>query len=42
MLFRETERLERWSFANYAKFNESKCKVLHLGQGSPKHKYSLD
>jgi len=23
------------------KFNKAKCKVLHMGQGSPKSKYSL-
>jgi len=23
------------------KFNKAKCKVLHVGQGNPKHKYSL-
>ena len=23
------------------KFNKAKCKVLHLGQDNPKHKYKL-
>ena len=23
------------------KFNEAKCKVLHIGRGNPKHKYRL-
>ena len=27
--------------ANLMKFNETKCKVLHMGRGNPKHKYRL-
>ena len=27
--------------ANLMKFNKAKCKVLHLGQDNPKHKYKL-
>ncbi|KFQ89053.1 hypothetical protein N337_02950, partial [Phoenicopterus ruber ruber] len=27
--------------ANVVKFNKAKCKVLHMGQGNPKHKYRL-
>jgi len=26
---------------NRTKFNKAKCKVLHLGQGNPKHKYRV-
>ncbi|RMC20203.1 hypothetical protein DUI87_01049 [Hirundo rustica rustica] len=33
--------LDRWACANLMKFNKSKCKVLYLGQGNPKHKYKV-
>jgi len=35
------DRLERWACVNFVKFNKAKCKVLHMGQGNPKHKYRL-
>jgi len=35
------DRLERWACVNLMKFNKAKCKVLHLGQSNPKHKYWL-
>ncbi|PKU48016.1 rna-directed dna polymerase from mobile element jockey-like [Limosa lapponica baueri] len=38
---RHLDRLERWACANLMKFNKAKCKVLHVGWGSPKHIYSL-
>ncbi|PKU27229.1 rna-directed dna polymerase from mobile element jockey-like [Limosa lapponica baueri] len=38
---RDLDRLERWACANLMKFNQAKCKVLHVGQGDPKHKYRL-
>ena len=27
---------------NIMKINNAKCKVLHVGQGNPKHRYGLD
>ncbi|KFV41079.1 hypothetical protein N328_07340, partial [Gavia stellata] len=38
---RDCDRLERWARANLMKFNKATCKVLHVGWGSPKHKYRL-
>ena len=38
---RDLDRLERWERANLMEFNKAKGKVLHMGQGNPKHKYRL-
>ncbi|GAB0188315.1 cAMP-dependent protein kinase inhibitor alpha [Grus japonensis] len=40
-ILRDLDRLERWARVNCIKFNKAKCKVLHMGQGNPKHNYSL-
>jgi len=38
---RDLDRLERQAYANLMKSNKAKCKVLHIRQGNPKHKYRL-
>ncbi|GAB0179880.1 mitochondrial enolase superfamily member 1 [Grus japonensis] len=38
---RDLDRLERWVHAKCMKFSKAQCKVLHMGQGNPKHDYRL-
>ncbi|GAB0179335.1 mitochondrial enolase superfamily member 1 [Grus japonensis] len=38
---RDLDRLERWACMNCMKSNKAKCKVLHIGQGSPRYQHKL-
>ena len=40
-LQRDLDRLESWAITNCMKFNNSKCQILHLGQGNPGYTYNL-
>jgi len=41
-IHRDLGKLERWAREDIVKFNKAMCKVLHMGQGNPKHRYRLD
>ncbi|PKU38739.1 rna-directed dna polymerase from mobile element jockey-like [Limosa lapponica baueri] len=38
---KDPDWIESQACSNLMKFNQDKCRVLHVGQGNSKHKYSL-
>ena len=38
---RDFDRLENWVGRKLMKYNEGKCRVLHLGKNNPRHQYKL-
>jgi len=38
---RDLDRLESWMIPSHRKFNKSKLRIFHLGQGNPGYTYKL-
>ncbi|KAK4827057.1 hypothetical protein QYF61_013698 [Mycteria americana] len=37
----DLDKLEKWARVNLDKFNKAKCKILHVGWGTPWYQYML-
>ncbi|GAB0203830.1 cAMP-dependent protein kinase inhibitor alpha [Grus japonensis] len=39
---RDLDKLKKWAYVNFRRFNKAKCKVLHMGGGNPQYQYQGD
>lgn len=40
-IWRELDRIKNWAHGNLVRFNKTKCKLLHLDQGTSQYQYRL-